>query len=64
MKSNFGAQIDSASELFESLKSLKRNISGVGEGLELGLLQQYLDEGSLYVKQIPRVSNNIQILNK
>lgn len=55
MISTFSSQIDSVSEYLVSLKNLKRQIASTEEGLELGLLQQFLDESSLYIKQIPRV---------
>ena len=48
-------KIDCASEHIVVLQSLMRKLSFTHKGLEQGLLQQYLDEESLYIKQIPRV---------
>ena len=50
-------KLDSASEFITTLQSLIQNPLAMRKELELGLLQQYLDDESLYIKQIPRVNN-------
>ena len=50
-------QFDSASEHIIRLQGLQKRLTTVTSGLEMGLLQQYLDEESLYIKQIPRVAS-------
>ena len=50
-------KIDSASEFIMTLQSLTQRPATSQKELELGLVQQYLDEESLYIKQIPRVQN-------
>ena len=49
-------KIDCASEYIITLQSLIRKLASIHKGLEMGVLQQYLDEETLYIKQIPRVS--------
>jgi hypothetical protein len=57
MKSTINpSQIDSAFDYISELQKLKKQLYKSSEGLELGLLQQFLDDSSLYIKQIPRVT--------
>ncbi len=49
------AQIDTASGLIAALQSTLKRLKDMGNAVEDGLLQQYLDEEGLYIKQIPRV---------
>lgn len=60
MNFNIVSQLDSASEFIVSFHNIKKKIANLQEGLELGLLQQYLDEASIYIKQIPRVRKQFQ----
>lgn len=55
MRNPYAEKIDSASEHMAILRSLMRKPVIPQKDPEPGLLQQYLDEESLYVKQIPRV---------
>ena len=48
-------QIDCASENIAKIQLLKKKLLST-HNLDQGLLQQYLDEESLYIKQMPRVS--------
>ena len=49
--------IDAASEYIMVLQSILRSLSSQTKFFELGLFQQFLDQESLYIKQIPRVRN-------
>ncbi len=50
------ALIDTASGLIASLQSTLKRLKCAGAAVEEGILQQYLDEEGLYIKQIPHVS--------
>lgn len=56
MESLLSHHLDTASEHITALEKLRKQLSVSFEGGDLGLQQQYLDESSLYIKQIPRVS--------
>ncbi len=51
----YAEKIDAASEQIATLRSLMQRPESVQKELEMGLLQQYLDDESLYIKQTPRV---------
>ncbi len=55
MRNSSTNSIDSASEDIITLQTLMQKPRSLHKELELGILQQYLDEASLYIKQIPRV---------
>lgn len=47
--------IDSASELISELQIILKNLKSADRLGEEGVLQQFLDEENLYIKQIPTV---------
>ena len=55
MKKVGASQIDYASENIDKLQELRKKLATVQQ-LDQGLLHQYLDQESLYIKQIPSVS--------
>jgi len=57
MSNSFIRKIDSASEYIVRLKIIMKNLASQ-LCIEPGLLQQLLDNESLYIKQIPRDSAN------
>ncbi len=48
-------RIDLASECITSLQGILQVLMKTQAGLDPGLLHQYLDDASLYLKQVPRV---------
>jgi hypothetical protein len=49
-------KIDCASEYIIALQSLMQKPALTNKELELGLIQQFLDDEALNIKQIPRVA--------
>ena len=52
------SELDSASQLITQYQETRMQITSQSEGLDQGLVQQYLDEASIYLKQMPRVSQS------
>jgi len=50
--------IDRASEFIITLQAIIRKLT-LSKGYEPGLLQQFLDDESLYIKQVPRDNLNV-----
>ncbi len=55
MRRGVAPKFDCASEHIIQLQGLQKRLPAEHKGVEMGLLQQYLDEESLYIKQIPKV---------
>ena len=55
MRSSHIKNLDSASEYITNLQSLLQKPRVLQKDFEMDLFQQYLDEESLYIKQIPHV---------
>ena len=58
---NITTLLDTASVLISRLQATLKRIKGLSDPAEEGLLQQYLDEENLYIKQIPHVINLLNI---
>ena len=56
MKILAASQVDIISENIAALQLIKKKLISSPEHIEQGLLQQYLDQESLYIKQVPRAS--------
>lgn len=56
MRSSIVQQIDLASESTFAIEGIKKRLHLLQGNLELGILQQYLDQESLSIKQIPKVN--------
>lgn len=59
MLPNFVSEIDYASDCIMSLRNAKRRLLQKNDTIDLGIVQQYLDEKCFYIKQIPKVCQNI-----
>jgi len=53
---NFTTLLDSASVLITALQGTLKKLKRTGFSSEDGLLQQFLDDENLYIKQIPHVT--------
>ena len=62
MHSDATPKFDYASEHIMQLQGMMKWLPNLHKGVEMGLLQQYLDEESLYIKQIPRVGVPVQLV--
>lgn len=56
MHPSFESNIDRASEYIAHLQTLMQQLPHRQKGIEGGIIQQYLDSESLYIKQIPHVN--------
>jgi len=54
---NLNLRFDLVNKAISNLRLLIQQSTGALEEFELGLIQQFLDEESLYIKQIPCVSS-------